>query len=973
LNFFGRISVRYCFCRIALLTSFFLGLSSHVWAQLDYLPQVGIKEFATYQHSDIDSVDLTTGNVNLHIPLVGFPQKGGKLRLDFVIRYNEPQWYAAVGVPTPIPSGGYTASGFWKVNTSGSPRSIGVDVVRDQGVTGVSTMTPRMAPGTGGFGDPVSYYSEVAGIRDRSGATHILQMQSGVQGAPTSVSFMAPDGSGWLPVATYGVRDKDGLLYTSFHPSGVPGTLPAWNISDPHGNTITTAADGWHDSLDRHIPGSWDGQGAGFPDAPNGYPPSEDDPFPGIPSNETWRCNNGAVATRTWVVPSSTDSGGSQTYYFCYSQYSANTHFNVNGRVGQITSVVLQEAQFSAILLSKILLPNNTSYSFQYDPNFLDLTRIDLPTGGVITYDWTIKTWETCSTALPVKRVVSQRTVTAGGGAPASVSKYNWGPYGVCNPQPGDSLDVIITKPDGNDEWHHGPSTYSPTLVRDVDYYKGLTNGDLTNVTGIQLQRVETTALYKASALFTSVPDVLTNDQSGQPVWIAGYSIHENFPGPVEKTVTTLYDPATQQVQSSQERDSISLPSTGSVEWWNPDNFYYPDHGTCACLNYSEIKTTKDYDFVQGSGAGPGPLLRRIETSYRFQDAGGQIYADAGLTSLPSSVTVYDGQSAQASQTTYAYDESSYSSGDTAGELTTTSRQLVGSAGSSWVSTNTNYSPKGVWAGSTDASGNVAAVTSFDCSGLSPSNVTLASGTPVAETVVYVHDCNAGKITSYTDANGKATTYGYADSLSRIRSVNFPDQGHVQVNYTDGTGSSVNILTDTGGLQGQMSQTVFYDLLGRTTSIQTSAPAPDNTISVDTVYDSMGRVHSTSNPYTSTKGSTNDTTISDYDNLGRIHQRTNPDGSSQSWSYSGNVVTFTDEVAHAWQRTSDALGRLTKVVEPTGATTSYSYNALGNLVLVSQQGSTGETPRTRSFKYDTLSRLVLQIILRMPVQLIRRI
>jgi hypothetical protein len=528
---------------------FFIGLCSHGWAQLDYLPQVGIKEFATYQYSDIDSVDLSTGNVNLHIPLVGFPQKGGKLRLNFFIRYNEPQWYAVVGDVTPLPTGGYTSSGFWKINTAGDPRSIGVDVVRDQAVTGVSTVTNRMAPGEGGVGDPVSYYSEVDGIRDRSGATHILQMQSGVQGAPTLVSFMAPDGSGWLPVATYGyptsvVRDKDGMTYTSFHPQGAPGTLIAWNIADPYGNTITTAVDGWNDSVGRHIPGSWQGPGGGLYISSGS---SEDDPVPGVPSNETWRCNNGAVATRTWTVPSSADSGGSQTYYFCYSQYSANTHFNVNGQVGQITSVALQEAQFSAFLLSKILLPNGTSYSFQYDPNFLDLTRIDLPTGGVITYDWTIKNWEQCSTALPVKRVVSQRTMTAGGGSPVSVWKYNWGAGGVCNPQPGDSLSVIVTNPDGNDEYHHGSS-----IVQDVDYYQGITNGDLDNVTGTLLKRIETTRLSKQSVLFTATQDILKNDPSGTTAsWIPGYSIHENFPGPVEKTVTTLYDPNTQQIQSS--------------------------------------------------------------------------------------------------------------------------------------------------------------------------------------------------------------------------------------------------------------------------------------------------------------------------------------------------------------------------------------------------------------------------------------
>lgn len=89
--------------------------ASFAHAQYDYLPQVGIKNFATYQYSDVDSVDLSTGNVNLHIPLVGFPQKDDKLRLNFMIRYNEPQWMTVIGAVQPLPDGGYTTHGFWRL------------------------------------------------------------------------------------------------------------------------------------------------------------------------------------------------------------------------------------------------------------------------------------------------------------------------------------------------------------------------------------------------------------------------------------------------------------------------------------------------------------------------------------------------------------------------------------------------------------------------------------------------------------------------------------------------------------------------------------------------------------------------------------------------------------------------------------------------------------------------------------------
>jgi len=46
----------------------------------------GLKPFGTYRGGNLDSVSMTNGNLTLHIPLVSYPQRGGKLRLDFFIR-----------------------------------------------------------------------------------------------------------------------------------------------------------------------------------------------------------------------------------------------------------------------------------------------------------------------------------------------------------------------------------------------------------------------------------------------------------------------------------------------------------------------------------------------------------------------------------------------------------------------------------------------------------------------------------------------------------------------------------------------------------------------------------------------------------------------------------------------------------------------------------------------------------------------
>jgi hypothetical protein len=53
----------------------------------------GLNAFGSYQNGNYDSVDVTTGKLNVHIPLWSYPQVGGKLHLDFSIHYDSPTFY----------------------------------------------------------------------------------------------------------------------------------------------------------------------------------------------------------------------------------------------------------------------------------------------------------------------------------------------------------------------------------------------------------------------------------------------------------------------------------------------------------------------------------------------------------------------------------------------------------------------------------------------------------------------------------------------------------------------------------------------------------------------------------------------------------------------------------------------------------------------------------------------------------------
>jgi RHS repeat-associated protein len=94
-----------------------------------------------------------------------------------------------------------------------------------------------------------------------------------------------------------------------------------------------------------------------------------------------------------------------------------------------------------------------------------------------------------------------------------------------------------------------------------------------------------------------------------------------------------------------------------------------------------------------------------------------------------------------------------------------------------------------------------------------------------------------------------------------------------------------------------------------------------------------------------------------------------PDGAFISTSYDGYLtptlnggrVTVTDQAGKQRSSVSDALGRLVKVIEAPGVTgygyeTAYEYDPLGNLRKVTQ-GKEDQTRQTRTFVYDSLSRL----------------
>jgi RHS repeat-associated protein len=227
------------------------------------------------------------------------------------------------------------------------------------------------------------------------------------------------------------------------------------------------------------------------------------------------------------------------------------------------------------------------------------------------------------------------------------------------------------------------------------------------------------------------------------------------------------------------------------------------------------------------------------------------------------------------------------------------------------------------------------------------------------------------------NASRAGMTYTY-DLLGRATQKNLPDGGQVATSYNDVPPvSSTSTTKITPTLNHVM--TSIQDGLGRARITKLTSD-PDGTTYTRIAYDALGRKAQEWNPTrcdpdvnpSSCAGEpTFGVTTYTYDGASRITKLIPPDGTVSAnniaTAYSGNTTTVTDQAGKARTSQTDALGRLTTVLEDPGASphlnyeTDYQYDGLGNLLRVDQKGTSPGTPsdwRTRTFSYNSLSQLL---------------
>ncbi len=631
-----------------------------------------------------------------------------------------------------------------------------------------------------------------------------------------------------------------------------------------------------------------------------------------------------AATTYTYTGPS-----GSEHYTMNYASYSIHTAFGCSG-VGEYTH--------TAYLVSSIVLPDTSKYSFTYEATTGRLLTVTLPTGGVITYTYTGANNGIVCTDGSVHGIT--RTLNPGG-----LWKYDRALVS------GNHWTTTVTSPP--DPQNSG----SATDITVLDFEKD------SNTSNPPLSYFETQRVVKQGTSTVLSTTITCYDVVGTPT-------------PSTCPTATVASPFTR-------RTVFQYLPTSSGAQAETDTQYY---NVPASNLYTELPTdVYDYDF--GSAA-VGPLLRHTQSSYAA--------LGNGIIDHPAWVKVFDTGGTLKAQTTYTYDGTAVTATSgtpqhvsitgSRGNLTTASSLTTGS---STLSKNFTYYDTGTINTAKDVN---AALTTYiygsgtSCGNSFPTEIDL----PLTLTTHSTWNCTGGVMATSTDLNSKVTTYEFTDSdFWRLTKVDRPNGGSTTYTYNTVTPpfdtatsskqtSSVNVTTDT-----------VLDGFGRVIQTQqTSDPAGDDF--VDTVYDALGRVASVSNPHRSTSSPTDGTTQYGFDAMGRPLQVTFPDGGFVKTVYYHNTLNWYGEGnATAKFMQVDGLGRLTSVCERalsgTGALangdspmatgcnpdypsypafqTLYSYDALGDITSVQQgQNRPGvHGYQTRTYQYDDLSRLTKEI------------
>ena len=901
---------------------------SNLQAQTAPSIENGFKSFGSYQGGELDTVNLQTGNLIFHVPLFSYPQRGRNLSVNYVLTGNSKNWQVGEWIDSQ-----HIVHSKWMLK-----ESAGVSTVVNFS-SGVSFVDPslfelhRNRHLTTDFAGTQTYTDDDYAIATSDGAWHWLS------GLTASGHMMTMDGSGIQLILTRGVKAdysddtatvifRDGTRYffsnfsvpmpTTGEGNNLVGThfqpelvLDAWGTTqtafdgavggsgtDANGNVLPLFIG--IDTLGRNVSGS------------------------SSSTSDYSDCATSRTVTSAGIFNAPGPDGRNSTFKVCATAFIPTAAFSqANIDPPSIPTDPRQLNSFAqgyGSYIGSILMPDGNHWLFDYDA-FGNVTKITLPTGGSISYDWT-EIPDTCEdgSLTRVSRAVLKRTVNDNNGN-SYVWNYTWGTV-----QQDGSITNYVLDPNGNDTAHVFRSvTRQPCDFYEVETrsYKG------THSSGALLKTVDTHYLADL-----------------------GFSVTSSFAADVAPDVITT-----------------TLPN-GRVS----KVVRQYDGGNSTMLTYGKVTDEKVYDY---GNSVPGALLRETVTTYQWQS--NSAYLDAGFLDLPASVVVEDGAGCPLAETDYTYDEPDYLTpytgtlpagthgtapgGAIRGNLTTITKWLAATSScnpkggtaitshTKWYDTGVPYQTFDPLSHKTTLSYDSAYAGAYVTQTCSPAT----SGGSISHCVSGTYDFTTGLLESFTNENAATpasgnshgdsahtSTFGY-DTSWRLRTALAPPDPDNNSALSSFTPSTANVFPLSVQHQRPITtaltdlSTTYFDGLARVK--QATHDLPNGTATVLTTYDGLGQVLSVTNPYFSTSDATYGVTSFLYDPLGRVYQTTKQDHSISKIDYdvatsthvNGDCLQTTDEAGKQRGACSDALGRLVEVDEPNSAAAAVS--AQGTLTI----------------------------------------
>jgi YD repeat-containing protein len=232
------------------------------------------------------------------------------------------------------------------------------------------------------------------------------------------------------------------------------------------------------------------------------------------------------------------------------------------------------------------------------------------------------------------------------------------------------------------------------------------------------------------------------------------------------------------------------------------------------------------------------------------------------------------------------------------------------------------------------------------------------------------YDLGTGKIVSQSDSNGNVINYSY-DSFGRIKkeilpydSANYPTK---EYEYDmDGVAPESIVIKkrENSGEDSTYDTYYFYDGFGNLIQTKREGEGSKQIIS-NFFFDGQNRIVKIINPYLNTSNQNysvpNDHinyTRYDYDPLGRVIQVTNPDGTIINVIITPNNVTDIDENDNMISYKIDANDQIIQVIEylfDEEFVTNYSYDVMGNLLQINDSAG-----NMFNYSYDEMGRKLVQ-------------